>query len=124
MIGYSYCNHRLQDTLHPVTSFKYLGGVLLALEDNWMEVVRNLRRLRYKWALLSSVLIREDADAPTSGIIYVAVVQVVLLYGSETWVMTPRIGRVLADSTTGWPADCQGGNLEEEGMVGGCIPFW
>ena len=34
-------------------------------------------------------------DACTLGGIYVAVVQAVMLYGSETWVVTPRIGRVL-----------------------------
>ena len=42
-----------------------------------------------------SVLSREGADACTSGQIYLAVVQLIILYGSETWVMTPRIGRVL-----------------------------
>ena len=35
------------------------------------------------------------ADARTSGQIYLAVVQSVLLYRSKTWVMTPQIGRVL-----------------------------
>ena len=44
---------------------------------------------------LARVLIREGADAWTSGQIYLAVVQSVMLYGSETWVMTPHIGRVL-----------------------------
>ena len=41
------------------------------------------------------VLIREGADARTSGRIYVVVVQAVVIYRSETWVMTPCIGRVL-----------------------------
>ena len=38
---------------------------------------------------------REGADGRTLGRIYVEVVQDVLLYGSETWVMTLRIGRLL-----------------------------
>ena len=38
-------------------------------------------------------MIREGADAWTSGIIYGAVVQAVMMYGLETWVMTPCIGR-------------------------------
>ena len=45
-------------------------------------------------ARLTRELIREDVDARTSGQIYLAVVQLVMLCGSETWVMTPRIGRV------------------------------
>ena len=44
---------------------------------------------------LSMVLIREGEDAQTLGIIYVEVVQAVIMYGSEKWVMTPRIGMVL-----------------------------
>ena len=43
----------------------------------------------------AGVLIREGADAHTSGQIYLAVVQLVLLYGSETWVLTTRMKRVL-----------------------------
>ena len=41
------------------------------------------------------VLIREGEDTRTSGRIHVAVVKVVILYGLETWVTTPRIERVL-----------------------------
>ena len=44
------------------------------------------------------MLSREGADARTLGYIYLAVVQSVMIYGSETWVMTPRIGRVLGRS--------------------------
>ena len=38
----------------------------------------------------------EGADSHTSGRIYVAVVQAVLMYGSEKWVMKLCIGRVLS----------------------------
>ena len=41
---------------------------------------------------LTGILGREGADARTLVRIYVAVVQAVLIYGLETWVMTPRIG--------------------------------
>ena len=63
--------------------------------DDWPAVVSNLRKARRKWARLTRVLSREGVDARTSGQIYLAVVQSVLLYRPETWVMTPRIGRVL-----------------------------
>ena len=70
--------------LSHVTSFKYLGQVIAAEDDDWPEVVRNLRRNRQKWAWLNQILSREGADAQTLGHIYLAVVQLVLLYGSET----------------------------------------
>ena len=69
--------------------------VLAAEDDDWTSVVRNIRCTRQKWARLTRILIREGADEQTSGQIYLAVVQSVLLYGSETWVLTPRMKRVL-----------------------------
>ena len=66
--------------LVPVSSFKYLGGVLLSLDDYWTVVLRNLIRLRKKWARLTRVLGREGAYTCTLGMFYVAVVQVVLIY--------------------------------------------
>ena len=50
---------------------------------------------RKKWARLSRVLGREGADARTFGMLYIAAVQAVLLYRSETWITYPRIGREL-----------------------------
>ena len=81
--------------LSKVTSFKYLGRVLSAEDDNWTAVVRNLRRARHKWVQLTWVLRREDSDARTSGQIYLVVMQAVLLYGPDTWVLTPHMQRVL-----------------------------
>ena len=44
---------------------------------------------------------REGVDRRTVGIFYVEVVQEVLLFGSETWVMTPVWRRPLRVSTNG-----------------------
>ena len=78
-----------------VTSFKYLGRALSEADDDWTAVVHNLQISRQKWVWLSRVLRREEADSWTLGKIYVAVVHVVMLYRTETWVMTPHTGRVL-----------------------------
>ena len=74
---------------------KYLGRVLSEADNNWPEVVGNLRRARKKWARMTRVLSREGEDAWTSGKIYLAVVQLVLIYMSELWVLTLRMQRVL-----------------------------
>ena len=87
--------HFLRSPLLPCRLLKYLGRVLAAEDDNWPVVVHNLQRARQKWAQLSRVLIREGADDRTSGQINLAVVQSVLIYGSETWVLKPRMQRVL-----------------------------
>ena len=45
--------------------------------------------------MVTWVLSREGVDARTSGRIYLVVVQSVMLYGLETWVMKSCVGRVL-----------------------------
>ena len=41
-----------------VTSFKYLGRIITASENNYLAVVGNLRKARYIWAHLERILIR------------------------------------------------------------------
>ena len=57
--------------------------------------MRNLQSAQQKWERLARVMEREGAYERTLGSIHVDVVHVVLMYGSETWVMTPHSGRVL-----------------------------
>ena len=81
--------------LSQVTSFKYLGRIITLVDDACPAVDSNLRKARRKWAQLTGVMGREGVDARTSVQIYLVVVQLVILYVSETWLITPRIGRVL-----------------------------
>ena len=81
--------------LAPFTSFEYLGIVLSAADDDWPVVVSNLWKSHQKWERMTRVLRREVVDDRTLVQIYLTVFQSVMLYGLETWVMTPRIGRVL-----------------------------
>ena len=67
-----------------VTSFWYLGRTLLYSNDDWLAVEQNLCRAWGNWGQLAKILGREEADVRTVGRFYVAVVQVVLLFGSET----------------------------------------
>ena len=83
--------------LAPVTSFKYLERVLLSAHNYYPVVVHNLWRAHHKWSRLSRVLIREVADDRTLRRIYRAVVQAVMMYRLETWLMIPLIGRVLGE---------------------------
>ena len=78
-----------------VTSFKYLGRVLAAADDDWPEVVGNLRKVRKSWSQMARILGQEGASPRVSGMFFKAVVQVVLLFKLETWVLTPRMGRAL-----------------------------
>ena len=71
--------------------FKYLGRILTATDKNLLAVVGKLRKARRSWGRLARVLSREGADPKVSRAFYIAVTQAVLLFGSETWVLTERM---------------------------------
>ena len=63
--------------------FWYLVRTLSSSDDNFPAVERILQRARGKWGCLAKILGREGEDRRTTGRFYVAVVQAVLMFGSE-----------------------------------------
>jgi hypothetical protein len=49
----------------------------------------NLKRARKSWAQVSRLLRAENASPKACGVFYKATVQAVLLFGSETWKLSP-----------------------------------
>ena len=85
-----------REPLETVNYFKYLGRVLTEGVDDWLAVAGNLRKARKIWMQMVRILIREGADPKVLGLLFKAVVQAVLLFGLETWVLTPRMERSLS----------------------------
>ena len=75
-----------------VATFKYLGRALTSLDDYCNVVVVKLRKAWKQWAGLSRILIPGGGEPLTYRNFYKTVFQETLLFGSETWVMKPRIG--------------------------------
>ena len=69
--------------------------ILTATDNDWPEVVGNLRKARRSWGQLARVLSREGVDPKVSWTFYIAVTQAVLLFGPETWVLTARMEKTL-----------------------------
>ena len=61
--------------LNTVTSFKYLGQVFIAPDENWLAVVGNLNRARKSWARLTRIQGREGDKPRVSGMFFNLVVQ-------------------------------------------------
>ena len=75
--------------LERVEVFKYLGR-LLAYNDNDSRAVRgNIKKARGVWARLSRTMRAENASPRVCGVFYKATVQSILLFGSETWNLSP-----------------------------------
>ena len=56
-------------------------------------MVHNPRKVRKKREKLSWVLVRDGEDEWVLGLFYIELVHEVLLYGSDMWVISPRIVR-------------------------------
>ena len=65
-----------------VGEFKYLGRVLES------ALYKNLEKTSKCWKQSRRILEKGVAYVKTSGILYRVVVQAILLYGSEKWVLT------------------------------------
>ena len=78
-----------------LTSFRYLRRVITVADDDWPEVVRNMEKARAVWRRTTSILSREGADRRVYIFFFKAVVQSIKIFGTETWVATPCMGRVL-----------------------------
>ena len=77
------------EELERVEVFKYLGRLIASDDDDTQAVRGNLAKARRVWARISRVLRAENASARVCGMFYKATMQSVLLFGSETWVLSP-----------------------------------
>ena len=82
--------------IQSVPRFKYLGRFLTEGDDDWLAVAGNLAKAQKSWGRLQGILRREGATKRVSGKIFKAVVQQVLLFGAETWVVSLMMERALS----------------------------
>ena len=76
------------DVLERVEVFKYLGRLLAQDDDDAQAIRQQLRKARGVWARVGQILRGENVGPRIAAKFYKAVVQAVLLYGSETWNLT------------------------------------
>ncbi len=69
--------------------FKYLGRLVSYNDNNSQAMRSNLKKACKSWAQVSRVLRTENASPKVCGVFYKTTVQAVLLFGSETWKLSP-----------------------------------
>ena len=72
-----------------------MGKVMTSGDEDCPAVAGKLQKARKKWGRMSRILIREGADPKVSGNFFKAVVQLVLLFGGDMWVVIPKMERAL-----------------------------
>ena len=81
--------------LEMVNSFKYLVRMISVTDDDWPVVVNNLAQAKTVWRRMSHILSREGSMPRVSGFFFKAEIQAVTLFGVETRVVTPSMGKAL-----------------------------
>ena len=70
-----------------VKHFKYLGRILSEDDCDSKCIDDQLKKTRKRWTCIAKILKREGANAACMGKFYLTIVQAVLLYGADSWVV-------------------------------------
>ena len=90
-----------KENIYGVGIFKYLGRLLKRSDNDWTVARQNIRKDRQIWGRLGKILIQEGPDPIISAAFYHMVVQAVILFGTETWVLTSSTEKRLEGGQTG-----------------------
>ena len=103
--------------LDKLDTFKTLWRILSSDDINWTVACRKLKRVRRKWDRFSLLLSHDGVDTRTSRRFYVALVQSLLIFRAETWVVMPHFMWALGSlhhrgvrQIYGWIHWCQKGH--------------
>ena len=91
-----------------VPTFQYLGRPLDQTDDDWPDVRQKNMRARSVWGGLGTLIRREGGYPRVAEMFYRAVVQAILLYGLETWLLLAASERNIEGSHTGSPRHIAG----------------
>ena len=76
-------------------SSPYLGRTITYNNINWSALYHNLEKARRRWGMVLRVLEKTGEAVIDREIMYKAVVQTMMLYGRESWVIVYKIMKVL-----------------------------
>ena len=68
-------------------TFWYLGRHLDKTDDDWKAVWQNIMHARSVWVILRTLLRQEGIETRVAEMFYMALVQVILMYDLEMWVL-------------------------------------
>ena len=90
-----YGRGKVDERVEGVATFRDLGRPLYQMDDDWAAMRRKIMRARSIWGIVGTLIRGEGSDPRMAEIFYMAVVQAILLYGSETWVL---LGKSVEDT--------------------------
>ena len=74
-----------------VGRFNYIGILMDRSDDDWPSVLHSIRKSRQVWGGIGEILWSEWAETEVSEQFYCEIIQSVILFRAETWVITEKI---------------------------------
>ena len=68
--------------------FPHMGCTVAYNNSYWAALYQNLWKLQIRWEMVGKVVSKTGETVQTRGMLYEAAVHLVLLYWSESWVVT------------------------------------
>ena len=97
-------------------------------DGDWTAVIQNIRRVRQVWGILGVILSWEGADPNMLAAFSIAVVQAVIFFGAEMWVLSEAMENRVLGSTwffcSRWCGNGQRGDWMEAGGKKGLRVRW
>ena len=84
------------EEINTVKSFKYLGRMITDTDNDFEAIMLQLKKARMTWGRIGKIIKKKtNGNAKTMAIFYKVIIQSVLLYGSESWVITKHAHKKL-----------------------------
>ena len=83
------------ENLPLLEAFPYLGQAIAYNNTDWVALYLNLHKYWRRWGMITRVIEQTGATVWSQEAIYMTVVQSVLLYDSESWLVTGEMIEVL-----------------------------
>ena len=83
------------EPLKATTTFPYLGRTVMYNNSNWEALYSKVRKAQQRWGIVTKVMWNTGAPIKSRSVMYKVVVQAVLLYRSEIWLIMDNMVTVL-----------------------------
>ena len=81
--------------MEPSKAFPYLIRTVSYNNSDWAALYHNLSKTRKWWEMAEKVVRKTEAEVRVQGMLYKEIVQSVLLYGRDIWVVMRAMLKVL-----------------------------
>ena len=73
----------------------YLGCTVTYNYHDCMSMYRNLQKLQQRWVIVGKVMSKTGMIVRAQGMMYKAFIQLLFLYGNDSWVLTGGMLKVV-----------------------------